>query len=124
MTVHPRLLLRALGRPDRPDPERKPQRLSDPAGDVVTRALVGAGHWRFGAQLELSRDGSSLDVRVFLPEQGQNDRTAEEAEARAAQQVVTDALRAEGYLVRFSDTLRRDKGSRGWDVVVKAKGRG
>lgn len=111
--------LMALGWAD-PIPAMPPLRLSDPTGDAITHHLVDCGLWRFGAGMELQRDGERLCVRVFLPEHQQSDRSLGATEAGQVRDALKRALGLEGYVVRFADSLWCERGTKGWSVVARA----
>lgn len=114
------LPLRALGWAAKAQPVATSARLADPAGDAITRALVMAGLWHWDDSLSLTRDGSRLKVEAFLPEDQQSDRAIGQEHASKVKTAMTDALREEGYAVRFADTLFCELRKKGWAVVVKA----
>ena len=116
------LPLRALGWSAGAKPLAPSVRLSDPAGDTITAALVSAGLWRWDASLSLTRDGSRLKAELFLPEDQQSDRAIGQETAARAKAAMADALRSEGYVVRFSDALFCELRKKGWAVVLTAIG--
>jgi hypothetical protein len=117
------LLLRALGGASPPPEPAAPARLSDPTGDALTHHLVDAGLWRFGAGMELTRDGSRLSIRIFMPEVSQSHRELGGIEAGKVREALVLALMTEGYIVKFSDSLWCERGHKGWVVLAKAQGR-
>lgn len=116
--------LRALGwvRPE-PIAPPAPVRLSDPAGDAITRDLIEAGLWRYDCNIGLVRNGGRLTVRVFFPEHQQSDRSAGASHATLVKAVLEAALRAEGFSMRFVDALFYERGKKGWAVVACAQER-
>lgn len=118
MTAFP--FIRALGWKGEPIPP--PTRLSDRTGDAIIHHLTDAGLWTFSMGLELERDGVKLGVRIFMPECGQNYREMGRIEAAAVRQAAVTAVGLEGLLVRFSDAIWCDRGRKGWEVIVKARG--
>lgn len=101
-----------------------PRRLSDPTGDAITHHLTDRGLWRFGTAMELTRDGTRLSIRIFLPECRQSDRADSHVEAHEMKTALVETLSLEGFVVKFSDALWTERGHRGWAVVAKATGRG
>lgn len=97
-----------------------PARMADPAGDVVTHALIAANLWRWDMGLSLTRDGSRLKVEAFLPEDQQSDRSIGQDNAAKVRAAMCEALRSQGYAVRFSDALFCELRKKGWAVVVTA----
>lgn len=103
--------------------ETQPVRLSDPAGDAVTRALIAEGQWNGDSELSLIHDGRRLTIRLFLRESRQCDRDADRSRAQEASRIAALALEADGYRIRFRDVLFCERGRKGWEVVIRAEER-
>ncbi len=110
--------LRALGW-SRPPPAPI-GRLADPLGDAITAGLMGAHLWSFDTRVSLIGDAKAMTVRVFLPEDQQSDRSLGGYRATLVRAVVSDAMRGQGYVIRFTDALFCEKGTKGWAVLAKA----
>ena len=100
-----------------------PARLADPTGDVLTKALFAAKLWQDRTQMDLTRDGRRLTVRLFCPGNLQGERDAERADAEAVKEAATATLRQQGFNVRFRDVLACERGRKGWVVLIKAEER-
>lgn len=114
--------LRAMGgvRPDQKLPPKSAGRLSDPAIDIVTQALISAGLWRWDMSVSLERDGARHKFRVFIPEQQQSDRLVDNEHATKTKAVVEQRLREAKFGVRVADILFCERGKKGHEVLVKA----
>lgn len=112
--------LRALGWSGSRTIAAPPTRAADPAGDLVTDALVSAGLWRMDGRLGLVRDGRKVTIRLFLPEDQQSDRSLGADRAALNRAVIASALQEGSYAVRVSDALFCERGQKGWSVIVVA----
>jgi len=113
-------VLRALGWSGAVPVPAPPTRLADPVNDAVSRNLMDAGLWVDATQLSLTRDGRKLTMRLFTPEEAQCQRQEGGERATLAKAVVAASLQAEGFLVRFTDVLFYERGTKGWVVIVSA----
>lgn len=112
--------LRALSAKASPSPLAAP-RLSDPLADAICARLIGEKLWRYGLDLEVSRDGRNLTLRLHLPETRQCDRDLGRLEAQQLRDQLAAYLTAQRCAIRFADSWFSEKGRKEWVVLIKAR---